>query len=126
MNLLPEDRAPALQPPSPILHGRMPGLVVIGAQWGDEGKGKVTDLLAEQADAVVRFQGGNNAGHTIIRDGETFKLHLMPSGILHRGTLCVIGNGVVIDPGVLTEEMDELRPPRRRHRRPAHQAPTRT
>jgi adenylosuccinate synthase len=87
----------------------MPGLVVIGAQWGDEGKGKVTDLLAERADAVVRFQGGNNAGHTIIRDGETFKLHLMPSGILHRGTLCVIGNGVVIDPGVLTEEMEELR-----------------
>ena len=57
----------------------------------------------------MRFQGGNNAGHTIIRDGETFKLHLMPSGILHRGTLCVIGNGVVIDPGVLTEEIDELR-----------------
>jgi len=81
----------------------------VGAQWGDEGKGKVTDLLAERADAVVRFQGGNNAGHTIIRDGETFKLHLMPSGILHRGTLCVIGNGVVIDPGVLTEEMEELR-----------------
>src|SRR3954467_6156113 len=90
----------------------MPGLVVIGAQWGDEGKGKVTDLLAERADAVVRFQGGNNAGHTIMRDGETFKLHLMPSGILHRGTLCVIGNGVVIDPRVLTEELDELR---RRH-----------
>jgi adenylosuccinate synthase len=87
----------------------MPGLVVIGAQWGDEGKGKVTDLLAERADAVVRFQGGNNAGHTIMRDGETFKLHLMPSGILHRGTLCVIGNGVVIDPRVLTEELDELR-----------------
>ena len=87
----------------------MPGRVVIGAQWGDEGKGKVTDLLAEQADAVVRFQGGNNAGHTIMRNGETFKLHLMPSGILHRGTLCVIGNGVVIDPRVLTEELDELR-----------------
>jgi adenylosuccinate synthase len=87
----------------------MPGLVVIGAQWGDEGKGKVTDLLAERADAVVRFQGGNNAGHTIIRDGETFKFHLMPSGILHRDTLCVIGNGVVVDPRVLTEEMDELR-----------------
>src|SRR5438045_339388 len=87
----------------------MPGIVIVGAQWGDEGKGKVTDLLAEQADAVVRFQGGNNAGHTIIRDGETFKLHLMPSGILHRGTLCVIGNGVVIDPRVLTEELDELR-----------------
>src|ERR671930_945478 len=87
----------------------MPGRVVIGAQWGDEGKGKVTDLLAERADAVVRFQGGNNAGHTIMRDGEIFKLHLMPSGILHRGTLCVIGNGVVIDPRVLTEELDELR-----------------
>src|ERR671930_1551922 len=87
----------------------MPGRVVIGAQWGDEGKGKVTDLLAERADAVVRFQGGNNAGHTIIRDGQTFKLHLTPSGILRRGTLCVIGNGVVIDPRVLTEELDELR-----------------
>jgi adenylosuccinate synthase len=87
----------------------MPGQVVIGAQWGDEGKGKVTDLLAEQADAVIRFQGGNNAGHTIIRDGETFKFHLMPSGILHRGTLCVIGNGVVIDPRVLADELDELR-----------------
>src|ERR671937_1535207 len=87
----------------------MPGRVVIGAQWGDEGKGKVTDLLAERADAVVRFQGGNNAGHTIMRDGETFKLHLIPSGILHRRTLCVIGNGVVIDPRVLTEELDGLR-----------------
>ena len=87
----------------------MPGVVVIGAQWGDEGKGKVTDLLAERADAVVRFQGGNNAGHTIIRDGQTFKLHLTPSGILRRGTLCVIGNGVVIDPRVLTDELDELR-----------------
>jgi adenylosuccinate synthase len=82
--------------------------VIIGAQWGDEGKGKVTDLLAERADAVVRFQGGNNAGHTIVRNGETWKLHLIPSGILHRGKLCVIGNGVVIDPKVLTEELDEL------------------
>src|SRR2546425_1140367 len=87
----------------------MPGIVIVGAQWGDEGKGKVTDLLAEQADAVVRFQGGNNAGHTIVRNGETWKLHLMPSGILHRGKLCVIGNGVVIDPKVLTDELDELR-----------------
>jgi adenylosuccinate synthase len=86
--------------------------VIVGAQWGDEGKGKVTDLLAERADAVVRFQGGNNAGHTIVRDGETWKLHLMPSGILHPGKLCVIGNGVVIDPKVLTDELDELR---RRH-----------
>jgi adenylosuccinate synthase len=87
----------------------MPGIVIVGAQWGDEGKGKITDLLAERADAVVRFQGGNNAGHTIVRDGETFKLHLMPSGILYPGKLCVIGNGVVIDPKVLTEELDELR-----------------
>ena len=85
----------------------MPGLVIVGAQWGDEGKGKVVDLLAEQADVVVRFQGGNNAGHTIVRDGETFKFHLIPSGILHPGKLCVIGNGVVVDPKVLTEEIDE-------------------
>ncbi len=87
----------------------MPGIVIVGAQWGDEGKGKLTDLLAERADAVVRFQGGNNAGHTIVRGGETWKLHLMPSGILHPGKLCVIGNGVVIDPKVLTDELDELR-----------------
>ena len=87
----------------------MPGIVIVGAQWGDEGKGKVIDMLAERADAIVRFQGGNNAGHTIVRDGVTFKLHLMPSGILHPGKLCVIGNGVVIDPKVLTDEFDELR-----------------
>src|SRR5665811_1386087 len=87
----------------------MPGIVIVGAQWGDEGKGKITDLLAERADAIVRFQGGNNAGHTIVRDGQTWKLHLMPSGILHPGKLCVIGNGVVIDPKVLTDELDELR-----------------
>ena len=87
----------------------MPGIVIVGAQWGDEGKGKVTDLLAEQADLVIRFQGGNNAGHTIIRDGETFKFHLIPSGILYPGKTCAIGNGVVIDPGVLTGEIEELR-----------------
>jgi adenylosuccinate synthase len=87
----------------------MPGIVIVGAQWGDEGKGKVTDMLAERADAIVRFQGGNNAGHTIVRGTEVFKLHLMPSGILHPGKLCVIGNGVVIDPKVLTDELDELR-----------------
>ncbi len=87
----------------------MPGIVIVGAQWGDEGKGKVTDLLAERADAVVRFQGGNNAGHTIVRGGKTWKLHLMPSGILQPGKLCVIGNGVVIDPKVLTDEIDNLR-----------------
>jgi adenylosuccinate synthase len=96
--------------PERALHSTaMPGIVVVGAQWGDEGKGKVTDMLAEQADAIVRFQGGNNAGHTIVRDGTTWKLHLMPSGILHPGKLCVIGNGVVIDPKVLTDELDELR-----------------
>jgi adenylosuccinate synthase len=87
----------------------MPGIVIVGAQWGDEGKGKVTDLLAERADAVVRFQGGNNAGHTIVRNGKTWKLHLIPSGILHRGKLCVIGNGVVVDPKVLADELAELR-----------------
>src|SRR5580693_9386480 len=87
----------------------MPGIVLVGAQWGDEGKGKVTDLLAERAHAVVRFQGGNNAGHTIVRGRQTFKLHLIPSGILHKNTLCVIGNGVVVDPKVLTDELDELR-----------------
>jgi adenylosuccinate synthase len=87
----------------------MPATVIVGAQWGDEGKGKVTDLLAERADAVVRFQGGNNAGHTIVRDGVEWKLHLIPSGILYPGKTCVIGNGVVIDPKVLTEELDGLR-----------------
>jgi adenylosuccinate synthase len=87
----------------------MPGVVIVGAQWGDEGKGKVTDLLAEQADLVVRFQGGNNAGHTIVRGGEVFKFHLIPSGILYPGKLCVIGNGVVVDPGVLADEIDALR-----------------
>jgi adenylosuccinate synthase len=87
----------------------MPGLVIVGAQWGDEGKGKVTDLLAERAQMIVRFQGGNNAGHTIIRDGETFKFHLVPSGILYPGKVCAIGNGVVLDPKVLWQELDELR-----------------
>ncbi|MEA2474485.1 MAG: adenylosuccinate synthase [Thermoleophilaceae bacterium] len=86
----------------------MPGLVLVGAQWGDEGKGKVTDLLAEQADVVIRYQGGNNAGHTIVRDGEVFKLHLIPSGILYPGKHCLIGNGVVLDPQVITEEISGL------------------
>ncbi len=81
----------------------------MGAQWGDEGKGKITDLLAENGDAVVRFQGGNNAGHTIVRGEEEWKLHLIPSGILYPGKRCVIGNGVVIDPKVLIEELDALR-----------------
>jgi adenylosuccinate synthase len=87
----------------------MPGTVIVGAQWGDEGKGKVIDLLAEHADVVVRFQGGNNAGHTIIHAGETWKFHLIPSGILYPGRTCVIGNGVVVDPAVLTSEIDDLR-----------------
>jgi adenylosuccinate synthase len=87
----------------------MPGIVIVGAQWGDEGKGKVVDLLAERAAMVVRFQGGNNAGHTIVRDGEKFAFHLIPSGILHPGKACVIGNGVVIDPRVLTGEIESLK-----------------
>src|SRR3954452_673991 len=87
----------------------MPSIVIVGAQWGDEGKGKIVDLLAEKADVVVRFQGGNNAGHTIVREGETWKFHLIPSGVLYPGKTCVIGNGTVIDPGVLTDEIDGLR-----------------
>jgi adenylosuccinate synthase len=87
----------------------MPGIVIVGAQWGDEGKGKVVDLLAEHADMVVRFQGGNNAGHTIVREGQKWAFHLIPSGILYPGKTCIIGNGVVIDPRVLTEEIDGLR-----------------
>jgi adenylosuccinate synthase len=80
----------------------------VGAQWGDEGKGKVTDLLAERADVVIRYQGGNNAGHTIVRDGDVYKFHLIPSGILYPGKLCLIGNGVVVDPKVITEEIAGL------------------
>jgi adenylosuccinate synthase len=84
-------------------------LVVIGAQWGDEGKGKVVDLLSEGADVIVRFQGGNNAGHTLVVGGSRLVLHLVPAGALHPGKVCVIGNGVVIDPGVLIEEIEMLR-----------------
>jgi adenylosuccinate synthase len=87
----------------------MPNVVVVGAQWGDEGKGKVVDLLTEHAQVVVRFQGGNNAGHTLVVNGQKTVLHLIPSGILHAGKVCVIGNGVVVDPGVLVEEMDGLK-----------------
>ena len=86
----------------------MPAVVVVGAQWGDEGKGKIVDLLASKADMVVRYQGGNNAGHTVKIDDEVFKLHLVPSGILSEGVVCVIGNGVVVDPAVLIDEMDSL------------------
>ena len=87
----------------------MPCLVVVGAQWGDEGKGKVIDLLASKADVIVRFQGGSNAGHTLVIKGQKFIFHLIPSGILHKGKKCVIGNGVVVDPEVLVEELDSLR-----------------
>jgi adenylosuccinate synthase len=87
----------------------MPGVVIVGAQWGDEGKGKVVDLLAKDATTIVRFQGGNNAGHTIVREGEEFKFHLIPSGILHTDKTCVIGNGVVVDPRVLLREIDDLK-----------------
>ncbi len=87
----------------------MPNIVVVGAQWGDEGKGKVVDLYARDADAVVRFQGGNNAGHTLVVEGEKIILHLIPSGILHPDTVCCIGNGVVVDPVVLLDEIEGLR-----------------
>ena len=83
--------------------------VVIGAQWGDEGKGKIIDILAQQSEVVVRSQGGNNAGHTVEADGKQYKLHLVPSGILNPETLNIIGNGVVVDPGVLLEELDMLK-----------------
>jgi adenylosuccinate synthase len=87
----------------------MPVLVVVGAQWGDEGKGKIIDLLTERADIVARYQGGHNAGHTVVVGMDEFILHLIPSGILHKGKTCIIGNGVVIDPGALIEEMDGLK-----------------
>ncbi len=87
----------------------MSTLVVLGIQWGDEGKGKLVDFLTKKADTVVRFQGGNNAGHTIVIEGEKYVLHIIPSGILHKGKRCIIGNGVVIDPAVLISEMDNLR-----------------
>jgi len=83
-------------------------VIVIGAQWGDEGKGKITDLLSGSADVVVRYQGGVNAGHTIVVQGQTFKLHLIPSGILYPNTECIIGCGTVIDPQVLIKELDQL------------------
>src|SRR3990170_2373016 len=86
----------------------MPATILVGTQSGDEGKGKVTDLLADQMDLVVRYQGGNNAGHTVRAGGQTLKLHLVPSGILYPHIVPVIADGVVIDPGVLLEEMDEL------------------
>lgn len=87
----------------------MANVIVIGAQWGDEGKGKITDLLSRSADVVVRSQGGVNAGHTVVVKGQTFKLHLIPSGILYPDTECIIGSGTVIDPAVLLEEIEQLK-----------------
>jgi adenylosuccinate synthase len=86
----------------------VPATVIVGAQWGDEGKGKIVDLLAQASDVVCRYQGGPNAGHTIVRDGETFKLHHVPSGILYEDKICVVGAGCVVDPGLLVREIDEL------------------
>jgi adenylosuccinate synthase len=86
----------------------MPATVLVGTQWGDEGKGKVTDYFAEKADVIVRFHGGNNAGHTIVVGGQTFKFHIMPSGLLWPGKQAYIGNGVVVDPKVLCAEIDQL------------------
>lgn len=86
----------------------MANVVIVGAQWGDEGKGKIVDLLSTDIDMVVRFQGGNNAGHTVIANGRKYVLHLVPSGILHPDKICLIGNGVVLDPLVFVEELDTL------------------
>lgn len=87
----------------------MSTVVIVGLQWGDEGKGKITDYLSSKAGLVVRYQGGNNAGHTVVVDDQEFKLHLVPSGILYPGTLCILGNGVVINPGVLLNELGGLK-----------------
>ena len=96
----------------------MANVVVVGSQWGDEGKGKIVDWLSEQADIVVRFQGGHNAGHTLVIDGVTYKLSLLPSGVVRPGKLSVIGNGVVLDPHALLEEIDRAaRAGRQRSRR---------
>ena len=83
-------------------------IVVLGSQWGDEGKGKIVDLLTQKADVVVRFQGGHNAGHTLVINGIKTVLHLIPSGILHDGVICLIGNGVVLSPEALLSEMAGL------------------
>ncbi|MEM1150247.1 MAG: adenylosuccinate synthetase, partial [Pseudomonadota bacterium] len=86
----------------------MAGVVVVGAQWGDEGKGKIVDWLSHRADVIVRFQGGHNAGHTLVIGNKTFKLHLLPSGVVRGGKLSVIGNGVVVDPWQLLAEIDGM------------------
>ena len=82
---------------------------IVGAQWGDEGKGKITDFFAGEADFVVRFHGGNNAGHTVIVDGDTYKLHLIPSGVLYEHPTSIIGNAVVVDPAALIKEINYLK-----------------
>ncbi|MBE9546087.1 MAG: adenylosuccinate synthase, partial [Proteobacteria bacterium] len=87
----------------------MANVVVVGTQWGDEGKGKIVDLYAEDADVIARFQGGNNAGHTLVVKGVQTILHLIPSGILHNNKICIVGNGVVVDPKVIIQEIDELK-----------------
>ena len=87
----------------------MKNIVVVGSQWGDEGKGKIVDWLSEQADVVIRFQGGHNAGHTLVIDGVTYKLSLLPSGIVRKNKISVIGNGVVIDPWALIKEIKEIK-----------------
>src|SRR5450631_617294 len=87
----------------------MANVAVLGAQWGDEGKGKVVDFYSESAEFIVRYQGGNNAGHTLVVDGVKTVLHLIPSGVLHEGKTCVIASGVVLDPDVFMQEVDELR-----------------
>ena len=86
----------------------MSTVVVVGTQWGDEGKGKVTDFLAEKAEVVARYQGGNNAGHTIVFGGTKYKLHLIPSGIFYKDKICVMGNGMVVNPKALVEELEYL------------------
>jgi adenylosuccinate synthase len=87
----------------------MPNVVIVGAQWGDEGKGKIVDFLSDKADVIARYQGGNNAGHTVVINNEKFILHLIPSGILRKGKTCIIGNGVVVDPASLIEEIEKLK-----------------
>ena len=86
----------------------MPANIIVGSQWGDEGKGKIIDIMASRADVVVRSTGGNNAGHTVVNNGEVYKLHLIPSGILYPDTLCLIGAGVVLDPKDFISELDSL------------------
>src|SRR3989338_11299166 len=86
----------------------MANVIVVGAQWGDEGKAKITDLLSKSADYIVRYQGGSNAGHTVVVDGDTYKFHLIPSGILYPGKVSVVGPGTVVDPKVILDEISDL------------------